>query len=74
MIYREFDKIKSANQELVMYMSVLAKMIEASKPDAVENIECEESKLIAKVLMNIQDFDGMKTLRDQKIMTGLVNN
>ena len=41
-MFNELDKIKTSNKELMLYMSVLAKMVAAGNPDSIKNLQSEE--------------------------------
>jgi len=56
-----------------MYLSVLARMVNASKKDILENIPKENDRKIAKILIDFQDRDHLKNIKDIEILNEDVN-
>ena len=73
-MFREFENIKNTTKEIIMYMSVLAKMVTAGNIQTVKGLEDEDDKRIACVLIGAQDGADLKLLKDQSILKEYVNN
>ena len=57
---------------MMLYLSVLAKMVSSAKKGLVESMEAEEDKLIANVLIDIQNKEDMLDLKEQAILRDYV--
>jgi hypothetical protein len=66
---KEFDKIKNSNNEIMMYMSVLAKLIVKSGNVELDSLE---DQLIASVLIGVQDREGYKKIKQVEILNNQV--
>ena len=79
-IFRQFENLKNTNKELMMYMSVLASMVDTlmkkekiKPPRNASHQEMEQFKIM-KVLVNAHRKDGMKRIIDQEITKDYVKN
>jgi hypothetical protein len=69
---RKFEIITQTNKQMMLYLSVLAKMVSSAKKGLVESMEAEEDKLIANVLIDIQNKEDMLDLKEQAILRDYV--
>jgi len=73
-VFREFENLRNHNKELMMYLSVVARMIKASDRGAIDNLKNEDDQRIATVLLTAQDREDLKLLKDQSIRNEYVRN
>lgn len=72
LFFREFDKIKQSNQELQIFVSMLAKMILASENDLMVNLKDLGEKRLVKAMVEVQNREDFKMLRDQLMISSEV--
>ena len=70
-IFNELDKVKNSNQEVKLYLSVLANMIIASNPKTIDNINNDDDKALARILIDYQDRDELKMCKNMELITGI---
>ena len=70
---REIDRLKTTNKEVILYLSVLAKMIAGAREGLVNKISNESDRKIARVLLGIQDRDEFKPLKNHEINNNQVS-
>jgi hypothetical protein len=73
-IFREFDRLRSTNSEIMMFISVLAKMITKVNTHAssMDRINQTKDHKITQVLVQLQDREDFKIYKDQEIMNQYV--
>lgn len=71
--FRDFDTIKTYNQELMMYMSVLAKMVATSNKSCIENLPNSGDRKLAKILIDMQDNEDIGRLKEFQLLNEKVN-
>ena len=73
-IFREFDRLRSSNREIIMFISVLAKMITKVNTHASSTDRINQTKdhKITQVLVDLQDREDFKMYKDQEIMNQYV--
>lgn len=71
-LLREFEGIKANNREIMLYMSVLGKMMLYSNQMLLDKIKCKKDREIVQVLVDYQDREEFTILKDQEINSGLV--
>lgn len=69
---RELENLKNTNKELMMFISVLAKMVSKTKKDFINNLKSKDDKLIANVLVDYQNRADMIILKEQSIINDYV--
>lgn len=71
-MFREFENLKNTNKEIMMFMSVLARMIPKVKNREIEAPSSKEDELIANVLMDYQNRADMVLIKEQSIINDYV--
>lgn len=71
-VFREFENLKNTNKEIMMFMSVLARMLTKVKENIIETFDSKEDKLIANVLVDYQNRADMLLLKEQSIINDYV--
>lgn len=66
-VLRELDNLKSNSQEIMLFVSVLGKMILASNRMLIDRVEDKSDREIMKILVDYQDRDGIATLKEQEL-------
>lgn len=73
-IFREFENLKNTNREILMFFSVMAKMIATGNEDSVEKMKSTSDKLITNVLIDYQNRSRMQIIKEQSIINDYVKN
>lgn len=71
-IFREFERMKNTNKEIMMFLSVVAKMISVSKENIMQKLVSNEDKLITNVLIDYKNREDMQLLKEQSILNDYV--
>lgn len=64
--------MKNTNKEIMMFLSVVAKMISVSKDNIMEKLSSNEDKLITNVLIDYKNREDMQLLKEQSILNDYV--
>lgn len=70
---RELESIKNNNKEILLYLSVLGKMMIAGNSSLFRKMEKKEDRDIAKVLIDYQDREEFSQIKENEIKTGTVS-
>ena len=65
---KEFDKIKSSNNEILLFLSVLGKMLKGYNLEKTDNLSNLGDKKIVTALLNIQEKEQFKTMKNVEIL------
>lgn len=58
---------------MMMFISVLAKLMVVSKDDIIEKLTSDEDKLITNVLVDYKNREDMQLLKEQSILNDYVS-
>lgn len=72
-LHQSFKGMKESNSEMLMFFSVLAKLVSTSQDNLIDNLEKEEDKLITKLLVDYSQGDKMNLLKQKLIMNDVVS-
>lgn len=74
-IFREFDRLRSANTEIMLFISVLAKMVTkvTSQEGSLDQAPNSSDHKITQVLVQLQDREEYKIHKEQEIIKQYVN-
>lgn len=69
----EFNEIKESNKKVLMFFSVLAKLVSVSKDNPISKLDSEEDRLITRLLVDYSSGKKMSLLKQKLIMVDVVN-